>query len=662
MEAVAVNLTKDVNVDWAAPGDLLTYTVSIQEDGSPVSLWMTDTLPEEVSYVNHTCVGPGSCGYADGVVTWSATSIGWGATAVITFSAEISSETTVGEIVNTAEVTGTGDLITDSASTQILTGQPPSSQIRSPDRDTLITEDGSLTVSGIAWGEGVEPPYLVGDLDLSADRQGDRSYYLLWNSVVSATDYLLQEATQPDFSDQTSTIVGTTSKLLSKDSGEDGLYYYRVRASNPGVGNPSRWSNVVTVNVPWSAASSGSSLQAVSADVATNDVVTVQVRIDDGTWHNAAMSAASWGGWDWSYDWSLPEERMTQHTISTRASGEDGTWGPTDTITVTVDNKNYVQYLVMIYDRWPPIPYVTTLNDIDNPNEEDSYIVSWSYEDNDPDVPDPISYTLQEATDADFTNPTEYTVSGTQKEFIDKSAGTYYYRVRGHNTYGPGAWSDAKSTSVRSYTYHYEFNSPTKLVKPWPVRRTSYWQGDIKDITWTEEHDGDLFFVMNDKFDFAIASPMEVAPAPPYTIQTRVRVRDAANLVAYGVVFGANAGSPCPTYRDSGCFFHYYRLEVVWDGRLKAGFKRIYQHESEKGKGQGEELVGYKYVSGDSFGYHTWRFDVKTDGIDIYYDGELFGSTSNTDYINDPYFGVYVSANEYKPSIGQFDYFRVDPQ
>jgi len=168
-EVDAVSVNKDVNVDWAAPGDVLTYTISIQESGSPVTLWMTDTLPEEVTYVDHSCIGPGDCGYADGVFTWTASSIGWGATAVITFSGEISSETAVAEIVNTARVTGTGGLITDSARTRIFSGQPPNSQIRSPDRDAFITQKGSLTVSGIAWGEGMEPPYLVDDPNLSAD-------------------------------------------------------------------------------------------------------------------------------------------------------------------------------------------------------------------------------------------------------------------------------------------------------------------------------------------------------------------------------------------------------------------------------------------------------------------------------------------------------------
>jgi len=662
-----LTVEKTVNVDWAMPGDTLTYTIRIQETGPNVTLWMTDTLPEEVTYVANSLQQQqpilGSAGYANGVITWTASNFGVGNFAVITFSAKISSETTATAIENTAQVTGTGVLITDSAKTTMLTGQPPNSQIRSPDKDALITQKGSLTISGIAWEEGVAPPYLVDDPELSVQRVSDRSYYVSWTAVVSAEDYILQEATQPDFSDQTSTSVSapSTNKLITKGAADDGTYYYRVQASRYGL-NPSRWSNVESVVVPWTAASANLSASGLSTDIATNGSITVQVRIDDGDWHTAVVTATDWGGWDWTYDWALPEERDVQHTIHTRASGANGT-GLTDTITVTLNNKIYVVYFPRIFRRWPPIPYAPTLNDIDNADEDGNYTVSWSY--NYPVGPTDVdTYTLQEAADTNFANPTNY-YPGSSKLYAisDKDSGTYYYRVRGNNGYGPGEWSNVKSVTVRSYSYHYEFNSATTIPNSWPIRRTSLYEGDKWGGVWTQESENSLFIVADDKYDFVIASPLEVAPSPPYVIQTRVKTHDPANLVAYGVVFGGNSGSPCPAYRDSGCFYHYYRLEVIWDGgALKAGFKRIDSHEADKGKGRGDELIEYGYVSGDPNGWHTWKFEVKSNGIDIYYDGSLFGHTDDHAYVNSPYFGVYASANEYKPAIGRFDYYHVDPQ
>jgi len=393
----------------------------------------------------------------------------------------------------------------------------------------------------------------------------------------------------------------------------------------------------------------------------------VLVRIDAGDWQTVTTTADEGGGgwWNWSYAWSLPEEGGVQHTIQTRASGADGVFGPTDTITVTVDNDRYITYLPHIYKRYPPVPYAPTLNDINNTDEDGNYTVSWSYGYTDPPVD---TYTLQEATDANFTDPTNYYPgSNTSQTFSDKAGGTYYYRVQGNNEYGAGTWSNVKSATVHSYSYHYDFSGST--MDPWPIRRTSYWQGDqgAERVTWTEEHDGTLYIIISDRWDFTIASPLEVAPSPPYVIETRVKAHDPANLTAYGIIFGGNGGSPCPAYRDTGCLTHYYRLEVIWDGgNLKAGLKRIDYHEPEssesRGKGRGADLIPYYYISGDPDGWHTWKFVVKSNGIDIYFDGAVFGSTGDSAYVNEPYFGIYASANEYKPAIGRFDYYYVDPQ
>jgi hypothetical protein len=311
-----------------------------------------------------------------------------------------------------------------------------------------------------------------------------------------------------------------------------------------------------------------------------------------------------------------------------------------------------------------PPPYAPTLNDISEPDDEGNYTVSWSYGYSYPPVD---SYTLQEATDANFSSPAEYYPgTSTSQAIYGKEPGTYYYRVRGHNVSGPGEWSAVKSVSVRSYSYYYDFNSSTKIVNPWPIRRTSYWEGDVKTkATWTEEHDGTIYIVMDDRYDFSIASPMEVAPAPPYVIETRVKIHDPANLVAYGIIFGGNGGSPCPAYRDTGCFNHYYRLEAINHGKLKVGLKRIDYHEPEssdsRGKGRGKELIAYKDISGDGDDWNTWRIVVKSDGIKIYVGGDLWGSTDDDKYVNEPYFGIYASANEYKPAIGRYDYYYVTP-
>ena len=43
----------------------------------------------------------------------------------------------------------------------------------------------------------------------------------------------------------------------------------------------------------------------------------------------------------------------------------------------------------------------------------------------------------------------------------------------------------------------------------------------------------------------------------------------------------------------------------------------------------------------------------------LYIDGKFERHFKDTDYVNDPYFGVFASTNEYKPSIWLFEYFEV---
>jgi hypothetical protein len=324
------------------------------------------------------------------------------------------------------------------------------SQIRSPNRDDYITTRGSISVKGIAWPEGTEPPYITDDLFLSVERTTDRAHLLSWSSLASASFYLVEEATNPQFSGAETIYFGVDTEYPHGQP-SDGTYYYRVKADAVGV-DTSRWSNVVSVSVPWTQVS----MKTVSADISASGTVTVQVRIgepediESSTWHTANTTETIWGGWDWSYQWDLPEREETLYLIQTRASEEGPGFGPEDTITVTLDNQNYFVYLPAISMRWPPVPHAPSLDDISNPEQDGSYTVVWSYGGTYPDETEPDTYTLQEATQADLSDwTTVYEGANTSFAVSDQPGGTYYYRVRGSNTYGPGEWSEVKSTTVQ---------------------------------------------------------------------------------------------------------------------------------------------------------------------------------------------------------------------
>ncbi|MEE9615650.1 MAG: hypothetical protein V3T90_01415 [Anaerolineae bacterium] len=372
-EVAALQVNKNVNTNVAAPGNTLIYTIRIQESGSPLTLWMTDTLPEEVTYVADSLqlLGPGNAGFSNGVITWTAASFGWNQTAVITFSAQISSEITYANVVNTAQVTGTGEPIEDSAETTVVAG--------------VGNLDNSWTVKTVA-PDTAEP--------------GDVLTYTI--QIYNDGDFIVPGA------------------WLTDDLPAELTYVPNTLDVSPPLGSAGFADGVIT----W------------THDVQISQLIQLHF--------SAQISPGS------PYDnWITNTVEIVAPSQSfTRASG---TYIRPDT---------YYRYFPIIFKRWPPIPYAPTLDNIDNTDENGDYTVSWSYNDDNPDVPDPTAYTLQEATNTDFTDAVNiYEGPNESHDVTNKDEGTYYYRVQGHNEHGPGEWSSVKSANVVSPDFFDNFSS-----------------------------------------------------------------------------------------------------------------------------------------------------------------------------------------------------------
>lgn len=119
---------------------------------------------------------------------------------------------------------------------------------------------------------------------------------------------------------------------------------------------------------------------------------------------------------------------------------------PSVKITVTDDSDPNLVFLPMIMKRWPPLPYDPTLNYIDNNDGDHSYLVTWT------ELPTKLAdfYELQEATNQTFTQGLRQVCSTTSQECTvsERIAGTYFYRVKGHNYWGESAWSNIQSAVV----------------------------------------------------------------------------------------------------------------------------------------------------------------------------------------------------------------------
>jgi hypothetical protein len=134
---------------------------------------------------------------------------------------------------------------------------------------------------------------------------------------------------------------------------------------------------------------------------------------------------------------------LTDTTIITATSQLSPT--VTDSATDTTTAVYHRIILPFVAKRWPPVPYAPTLNPIDNSDEDVYYTVSW--------LPAELAevYILEEDDNASFSSPIMvYYGTGTSWSATDpvRRGGTYYYRARGQNLWGYGAYSNIQSVTV----------------------------------------------------------------------------------------------------------------------------------------------------------------------------------------------------------------------
>jgi uncharacterized repeat protein (TIGR01451 family) len=685
---------KAVGQGLVEPGDLLTYTIVLNNASTfnDVTAQVIDPLHPLLEYVDgsHQTAPPngGTLVVSQGI-TWTV-DVTRSTTVTLTFQARVSDSATDGTVITNTATIDDGSTPLERNAT-ITVNQPPTSLTTSPEKWALFTKASPATVliEGVAWdstmwdeNNGPDfPPDPV--LDPIENSDGDGRYYVSWAKVPSALSYVLQESKSAYFSDYTEYHQNDFQEYLDKFyidiyGKSPGIYYYRVLASNM-AGGDGRWSDVESVVVRTTQAFDLSAmpdappvpLSSPSAELATSDAITVEVRVGDtAPWEVVTLASADWGGWEWSYRWDLPAPVYDKYVIQTRARDSAGNIGAIDTITVAVHNKDFLMHLPLVFKRWPPIPYKTIINPIDNADEDGDYTVTWLYSHTN--IP-AESFTLQESKDdATFANPTTYSTDSKSYAFTNKDDGIYWYRVRAVNQYGQGAWSDKVSTKVER-SYHDDFSAATT----WAFRR-----GDdiIKESNnfRIRYRDGNMYVLVVGSYDFGVVSPMVEAPAVPYTIQGRVRVVknesfDGRNYyirngTTFGLVFGGNGGSPCPADRktedNKGCLEHYYRLMAIYDVHSPDKFswqlKRIDYHDSsDDGKGKGPKLI-YGYTPDlERDEWNTWKIVVTDLGITIYVNGEYLSKTTDTTYINDPYFGIFIGSPDIGDTAIKWDWYEV---
>jgi uncharacterized repeat protein (TIGR01451 family) len=310
-----------------------------------------------------------------------------------------------------------------------------------------------------------------------------------------------------------------------------------------------------------------------------------------------------------------------------------------------------------------------SLNPVGRPNASNAWIVSWSLAEG-----LITGYELHESQTPDFavlTNQVDVGpgTSAVQVTHPASFNNKYYYRIRAFSGDMIGPWSNIQSIVG---AYHDDF---TDEASGWDLRRTTYlertvhWYGEGNDA-------GNLVIIVDDTRDWMIVSPLREAPQLPYVIEYRARVNDPTDLVSGGMVFGGDwNGGPCfddssfaGIYQHDDCFNQFYNLNFIYHYPLSLLYERV------------DELVWCPECGGspmkrlgftNNFGpvvsppqardWHTYRAEVRAEHIRIFVDGALIAQVNDTQYQHQPYFGVFASADEFKPSIWLFDYFKVTP-
>lgn len=319
--------------------------------------------------------------------------------------------------------------------------------------------------------------------------------------------------------------------------------------------------------------------------------------------------------------------------------------------------------VVTTYTLYMPIIFKPMVISASLPNSANQWTISWES------VPSATGYVIQQSNDSEFSTILDEVTVGAVDSYQFNNAlsfnNIYYHRVMPVFNDVDGQWSN---TAMVIGGYRDDFSDDSS---GWtPVRRTTYLEETVP-YYGTGSEAGNLIIIVDDRWDWMIASPLMPTPKSPYAIQFRARVHAASNLVSGGAVFGGDwNGQACPeignVYETTNCFNHFYNFNLIFYGPMKLLHEQVDKLSwcPNCGGSPIKRLGPTKTVdpilsNGPSLEWQTYRIEVRSSGVKFFVDNDQKASFSNTTYINEPYFGVFASTDEYKPSIWFFDYYQV---
>jgi hypothetical protein len=356
--------------------------------------------------------------------------------------------------------------------------------------------------------------------------------------------------------------------------------------------------------------------------------------------------------------------------VITATSQADPSVTITTYLTTTVGSN--VLYLPLVFK--PVLPPTLSAT---RPNSANDWQMNWTTSD----AAAITGFELQQSQDATFgTGVTTFNLAASATSqlinTIQPSANNvYYFRLRTLSGAQSSPWS-ATVKVIGAYSDSFT-NNQTGWSGPTlkdGLRRLTYIE---KTDAWYENNDW-LIIRVEDSWDWAIASPLKPAPTPPYVIEFRSMPANLGNLVSHGVVFGADwGGAPCPdwstlqgVYAHQNCFNHFYNTNLIWSSNndLTLLWERIDslvycpQCGGSPLKRLGHVPAAIPFSGNvNASGWNDYRIEVRASDIKFFMNGQLRYTYNDTRWINEPYFGVFASTDEYSNSTWRYEYFKITP-
>jgi len=348
-----------------------------------------------------------------------------------------------------------------------------------------------------------------------------------------------------------------------------------------------------------------------------------------------------------------------------------------------VDSGPHMLFLPFVHRAYPVLRPSAS-----RPNSSNQWLVTW-----DSTAEAGLEYELQESHDPTFLTFDSYDLGGASTVQITQNPSpynSYYYRVRPSNADGIGQWSGVLKV-VGAYHDKFDYDGTG-----WDVRRTSLWVPNdpvrqpratyIVNANQTGMIDpGVLELMMNDRWDWFLASPMAEAPLPPYVVEWRSENQYVTppppNLNSHGAIIGGDwNGEACPeignVYQTTNCFNHFYNFNIIYKGSHKLLFERVDKlvwcpdcgGSALKRRGETEDVERdvwfvVENITGNEPNpfWHTYNVEVRSSGLRFYVDGVLKATSPDNRYLNERFFGLFASTDEYKPAHWYVDYYKVTP-